>query len=208
MEHYDEELLKVQKKAERIEKARHSAKTVEEETKQSIYDEHIEIFRIPTKFDDLKILDGHAVIRMPVDFELRPEAEIKIMFPNGNPPQELYGNSYSYFVIAFNWTSHEMSVVGIPELLPFAKRLMERMGPKARVIKSGIKQREKGNMGVMEVVANAYQGVSYSYIFYAILDGRLLIGTVMFDRKYRDRLLPIAEEIVDSFSPAEEGASE
>ena len=147
------------------------------------------------------------MIRMPVDFEPRSEAEIKIMFPSGNPPQELYGNSYSYFIIAFNWTNHEMSVEGIPELMPFAKQLMERMGPKARVIKSDIKQRENGNMGVMEV-ANAYQGVSYSYIFYAILEGRLLIGTVMFDRKYKDRLLPIAEEIVDSFSPVEEGASE
>ena len=201
MEHYDEEILKAQKKAASVEKARHSAKTVEEERKQSIYDDHIEIFRIPTKFDDLKVLDGHAMIRMPVDFEPRSEAEIKIMFPSGNPPQELYGNSYSYFIIAFNWTNHEMSVEGIPEL-------MERMGPKARVIKSDIKQRENGNMGVMEVVANAYQGVSYSYIFYAILEGRLLIGTVMFDRKYKDRLLPIAEEIVDSFSPVEEGASE
>lgn len=208
MEHYDEEILKAQKKAASVEKARHTAKTVEEERKQSIYDDHIEIFRIPTKFDDLKVLNGHATIRMPVDFEPRSEAEIKIMFPSGNPPQELYGNSYSYFIIAFNWTNHEMSVEGIPELMPFAKQLMERMGPKARVIKSDIKQRENGNMGVMEVVANAYQGVSYSYIFYAILEGRLLIGTVMFDRKYKDRLLPIAEEIVDSFSPVEEGASE
>lgn len=208
MEHYDEEILKAQKKAASIEKARHSAKTVEEEKKQSIYDDHIEIFRIPTKFDDLMVLDGRAMIRMPVDFELRSEAEIKIMFPNGNPPQELYGNGYSYFAIAFNWTNHEMSADGIPELLPFAKRLMERVGPKARIIKSDIKQRENGNIGVMEVVANAYEGVSYSYIFYAILEGRLLIGTVMFDRKYKDRLLPIAEEIVDSFSPVEEGASE
>lgn len=208
MEHYDEEILKAQKKAASIEKARHSAKTVEEEKKQSIHDDHIEIFRIPTKFDDLKVLNGHAMIRMPVDFELRSEAEIKIMFPNGNPPQELYGNSYSYFVVAFNWTNQEMSVEGIPQLMPFAKQLMERMGPKARVIKSDIKQRENGNIGVMEVVANAYQGVSYSYVFYAILEGRLLIGTVMFDRKYKDRLLPIAEEIVDSFSPIEEGASE
>lgn len=95
MEHYDEEILKAQKKAASVEKARHSAKTVEEERKQSIYDDHIEIFRIPTKFDDLKVLDGHAMIRMPVDFEPRSEAEIKIMFPSGNPPQELYGNSYS-----------------------------------------------------------------------------------------------------------------
>ena len=47
------------KKAESVEKARHSAKTVEEEKKQSIYDDHVEIFRIPTKFDDLKVLDGH-----------------------------------------------------------------------------------------------------------------------------------------------------
>ena len=208
MEHYDEEILKAQKKAESIEKARHSAKTVEEEKKQSIHDDHIEIFRIPTKFDNLKVLDGHAMIRMPVDFELRSEAEIQIMFPNGTPPQELYGNSYSYFVVAFNWTQHGMSAEGIPELLPFAKQLIECMGPKAHVIKSDIKRRESGTVGVMEVVANAYQGVSYSYIFYTILEGRLLIGTVMFDRKYKDRLLPIAEEIVDTFSPVEEGASE
>ena len=63
-----------------------------------------------------------------------------------------------------------MSAEGIPELLPFAKQLMERMGPKAHVIKSDIKRRESGTVGVMEVVANAYQGVSYSYIFYTILD--------------------------------------
>lgn len=204
MEHFDEEILKARKKAEDAEKSRFSAKTVEQEKQQSIYDEFIEIFKVPTKFEEKTVLHEKAHIYMPVDFEARPEDEIKILFPFGNPPQELYGNSYAPFILAFHWTEHQITERNLPDLMVFAKRMMERMGPKARVIKTDIKKCDEGDIGVMEVVANALQGVSYSYIFYAVMSGRLMIGTVMFDRKYKDRLLPIAEEVVESFHATKE----
>lgn len=204
MEHFDEEILKARKKADDAEKARYSAKTVEQENKQSIYDEFVEIFKVPTKFEEKAVLGDKARIYMPIDFESRPEEEIKIMFPFGNPPQELYGNSYSTFILAFHWTEHQIAQENIPTFMSFAKQIMERMGPKAHVIKTDIKKRNTGDIGVMEVAANALQGVSYSYHFYAILEGCLVIGTVMFDRKYKSRLLPIAEEIVESFRIVEE----
>ena len=204
MEYFDEEVLKARKKAEDAEKARYSAQTVAQEKKQSIYDEFVEIFKVPTKFEEKTVLYNKARIYMPTDFEARPEEEIKLMFPFGNPPQELYGNSYSTFILAFNWTGQKMVPENMPTLMSFAKQMFERMGPKAHVIKSDIKKRDTGNMGVMEVVANALQGVSYSYYFYTIVDGRLNIGIVMFDKKYKDRLLPIAEEIAESFHIVEE----
>ncbi|MFR4977296.1 MAG: hypothetical protein ACLUDG_00025 [Butyricicoccus sp.] len=208
MEHYDEEILKARKKAEDAQKARYSSKTVEREKQQSIYNDFVEIFKIPTKFANTEVLNGKAAIFMPVDFELRPSEEVKMLFPFGNPPQELYGNSYSYFIIALNWTEHQIMEDEIPEFIIFAKQLMERMGPRARVMKTDVKKHDKGNIGVMEVVANALQGVSYSYIFYTIGAGRLLIGTVMFDKKYKERLLPLAEEIVESFHIFKEGTPE
>lgn len=204
MEHFDEEILKARKKADDAEKARYSAKTVEQEIKQSIYDEFVEIFKVPTKFEEKAVLDDKAQIYMPTDFESRPEEEIKLMFPFGNPPQELYGNSYATFALAFHWTEHQMMQEDIPAFIVFAKQMMERIGPRAHVIKTDIKKRSIGNIGVMEVAANALQGVSYSYHFYTIMEGRLVIGTVMFDRKYKSRLLPIAEEIVESFRIVEE----
>lgn len=207
MEYFDEEILKARKKAEEAEKARFSAQTVEKEKQQSIYDEYVELYQIPTKFAERPVLDGAASIYMPIDFELRPQEEIRLLYPLGNPPQELYGNSYSYFVVAFHWTQHQITQEDLPEFLPFAKQMMERMGPKARVIRTDIKKRSGGDIGIMEVVANAFQGVSYSYLFYTILKERLLMGTIMFDRKYKDRLLPIAAEIVESFSISEEGGT-
>lgn len=204
MEYFDEEILKARKRAEDADKARYSSKTVEHEKKQSIYDDFVEIFKVPTKFEEKGALHGKVRIYMPADFEARPEEEIKILFPFGNPPQELYGNSYAPFILAFHWTEHPMVEGNIPDLLAFAKQVMERMGPKTRVIQTDIKKREKGDIGVMEVVANALQGVSYSEIFYTILEGQLMIGTIMFDRKYKDRVLPIAEEMVESLRIMEE----
>ncbi len=204
MEHFDEEILKARKRAEDADKSRYCPKTVEHEKKQSIYDDFVEIFKIPTKFEEKVVLHGKVRIYMPTDFEARPEEEIKILFPFGNPPQELYGNSYAPFILAFHWTEHPIAEGNIPDLLAFAKQMMERMGPKTRVIQTDIKKRGEGDIGVMEVLANALQGVSYSDIFYTILEGRLMIGTIMFDRKYKDRLLPIAEEIVESFRVVKE----
>lgn len=204
MEYFDEEILKARKKAEDAEKARYSAQTVAQEKKQSIYDKFVEIFKVPTKFEEKAVLHNKARIYMPTDFEARPEEEIRLMFPFGNPPQELYGNSYATFILAFHWTEHQMTQENIPTFMAFAKQMMERMGPKAHVIKSDIKKRDTGDIGVMEVVANALQGVSYSYHFYTIMEGHLIIGTVMFDKKYKDRLLPIADEIVESFHAVKE----
>lgn len=204
MDFFDEDILKARKKAEDAEKARNSAQTVAQEKKQSIYDEFIEIFKVPTKFEEKAVLHNKARVYMPTDFGARPEEEIKLMFPLGNPPQELYGNSYSPFILAFHWTEHQITEGNLPDLMAFAKRTMERMGPRARVVKSDVKKRGTGDIGVMEVVANALQGVSFSYNFYTIMEGRLAIGTVMFDRKYKDRLLPIADEIVESFHAVKE----
>lgn len=208
MEHFDEEIMKTRKKVKAAEEARFQAETVEEEKKQSIYDEYIEIYQIPTRFKEHIVLEGKASIRMPVDFELRPKEDIKMIYPSGNPPQELYGNSYSYFTVAFNWTEHQMTPENIPDFMPFAKGIMERMGPKAKVIRTDILSKEEGTMGIMELVANAFQGVSYSYIFYTILEGRLLITNIQFNKKYLERLLPVAEEIAASFLRIEEGGEE
>lgn len=199
MEYTDEEIMKARKRAEETEKTRYKTETVEAEKKQSIYDEFIEIFQIPTVFTERKVLDGRVAIRMPVDFELRPQEEIKILYPNGSPPQELYGNSYAAFTLALNWTQQPITSENMPEFMPYAKKIMERMGPGARVLKTDIKMTESEAMGIMEVAANAIDGVSYSYIFYTIVEGRLLISNIMFERKYLDRLKPIAKEMAESF---------
>ena len=196
----DSVIVKARQERERIEQARHSDEVVEEELKQSIYDDVVTIFGIPVIFKEFDIMEDKAVIRMPSDFIARSDDEIASVYFLGSKPQYVFSNGYLNFMVAFHWTESQIPEDAVFDFLRFAKQAIERIGPKARILEE--ERLEKGGQktAILQMIAQTIDSVNYNIMFFTVLEGRLLIGSLTFEQKYRKRLLPLALEIVKSFS--------
>lgn len=200
MEYSDELIIKARQERDRFEEARHSQETVEQEIKQSIYDEVVHVFGIPVQFEDFNIIDGRASIRMPSDFIARSQEEIESVYFLGSKPQYVFSDGFLNFMVALNWTSNAIAEEHIFDFTKFAKNAIERIGPKARILNTEKLQRENGNMSILQFIAQTIDSVNYNVMFFVSLEGRLFIGSINFEQKYAKRLLPLALEMAKSFT--------
>lgn len=204
----DSFLVKARQEREQIEKARHSDEVVEAELKQSIYDDVVTIFGIPVIFKEFDIIEDKAVIRMPSDFIARSEDEIASVYFLGSKPQYVFSNGYLNFMLAFHWTESRIPEDAVFDFLRFAKQAIERIGPKARILEEERLEKDGQKTAILQMIAQTIDSVNYNIMFFTVLEGRLLIGSLTFEQKYRKRLLPLALEIVKSFSIKKEEETE
>ncbi len=196
----DSFIVKARQERERIEQALHSDKVVEEELQQSIYDDVVTVFGIPVIFKEFDIMEDKAVIRMPSDFIARSDDEIASVYFLGSKPQYVFSNGYLNFMLAFHWTESRIPEDAVFDFLRFAKQAIERIGPKARILEEERMERNGQKTAILQMIAQTIDSVNYNIMFFTVLEGRLLIGSLTFEQKYRKRLLPLALEIVKSFS--------
>ena len=196
----DSFIVKARQERERIEQALHSDEVVEEELQQSIYDDVVTVFGIPVIFKEFDIMEDKAVIRMPSDFIARSDDEIASAYFLGSKPQYVFSNGYLNFMLAFHWTESRIPEDAVFDFLRFAKQAIERIGPKARILEEERMERNGQKTAILQMIAQTIDSVNYNIMFFTVLEGRLLIGSLTFEQKYRKRLLPLALEIVKSFS--------
>ncbi|MBO5145201.1 MAG: hypothetical protein J6C19_06650 [Lachnospiraceae bacterium] len=195
----DEFIQKARREREKLEEVRHSEEVVEEEIKQSIYDEVVTIFGIPVIFRDHSIIEDKAVMRMPEDFTPRTEDEIASVYFLGSRPGYVFSNGYLNFMTAFNWTNNLMPDASIFDFTKFAKDAIDRIGPKTHFMNEEKITQEGTSLAILQFVSQTIDSVNYNVMFFTSLEGRLLIGSVTFDQKYAKRLLPLVLEMVKSF---------
>lgn len=198
-EYSDELIIKARRKIEEAQKESHSEKVVQQELQQSIYDDVITIFEIPVVFKDWDIIEDRATIRMPSDFITRTDEEIASVYALGTKPQYVYSNGYLNFMIAFNWTTNLISNDNIHDFTQFASRAIERTGPQCRILNTEKLNRPDCNLAILQFLAQTLDSVNMNVMFFASVEGRLLIGSITFNQKDADRLRPLAVEMAKSF---------
>ena len=207
-EFHDTFIVKARQEREKMEQKLHSDEVVEAELKQSIYDDVVTIFGIPVIFKEFDIIEDKAVIRMPSDFIARSEDEIASVYFLGSKPQYVFSNGYLNFMLAFHWTESRIPEDAVFDFLRFAKQAIERIGPKARILEEERLEKDGQKTAILQMIAQTMDSVNYNIMFFTGLEGRLLIGSLTFEQKYRKRLLPLALEIVKSFSIKKEEETE
>lgn len=200
----DEAILLIREQMKQNEQKSHSDEVIEEELKYSIYEEEIKIFHLPVKFTDMELLDGRITMRLPEDFTPRTEEEIARVFFLRDQPQYVYSNAYLDFALALNWTKHQVSRDTLFEAAKSVEYVLDRVGPKIQFLGKHQLKREEGNLAICQLLANALDGVTYMAMFFACVEGRLLMGSLSFDQKLSKRLAPLADEIIKSLRIREE----
>lgn len=195
----DERILELKNNAKKAEAQTHADEAVEQELKQSIYDETVDIFGYPTVFADRKLLDGKISIRIPEDFISLEEDVVQALFPLGNRPQLVMGNEPLYFMLGFNHTRHLVPEEQIKEFPKLARGLLEKGGPQVKVVETETIHSGGRQVAKMSFISQTLEGALYNKMFYSNVDNRLLIGFVNFRYQDRKRLEPLAEEIIQSY---------
>ncbi|MFR4350187.1 MAG: hypothetical protein ACLT3H_00790 [Roseburia sp.] len=195
----DELIIKARQNQEKLEEVRHSDEVIEKEVQQSIYDPVVPIFGIPVVFQEFDLLEGKAGMRMPQDFTARSEEEIASVYFLGSKPQYVFSNGYLNFMVAMNWTCNLIADSNIFDFTKFAKQAIERIGPKARILNEEKLKQGESSLAILEFIAQTIDSVNYNVMFFASLEGRLVIGSITFDQKYVKRLGPLTLEMARSF---------
>ncbi|MDE5823600.1 MAG: hypothetical protein K2H91_02800 [Lachnospiraceae bacterium] len=195
----DEELLRRREQIEEFERERFSEETIEKEKEQSIFDGNIMVNMVPVTFAERTFLDGRASIWMPEDFtELSPR-EIAMSYPLGNKPDKVYSNSCLDLATGYMYTQHEVPDEYMGDFPKVVKIALERMGPKVRILSEDMRRTQKHTISSIEMISHTITEAVYNVMYFASLDGRVLMGFINFNYENVERYRSIAQEMLASF---------
>lgn len=144
------------------------------------------------------IKDMGIAVQMPEKFFEFNQDFKEIMYPYGNIPKYVFGGEDIQFQMMFNITKNKISDQQIKEFLPIAKKIITQAGPKVHVVQSGIITKEEHQVAVMEFVSRAVDMSVYNMMFYYSLEGQLMMGSVNFPFRDKDKMIPAAKNILES----------
>lgn len=207
MPELDEELIKKRELLEQFERERFSRENIEKENGQSIFDGEILVNMVPVTFAERLFLDGKAAIWMPEDFEALTPEEVAVSYPLGNKPDKVYSNSYLDLAAGYNYTQHEVPDEYMGDFLKIARLALERTGPKVRILSEKVRRTKKHTISSIEMISHTITESIYNLMYFASLEGRVLLGFINFNCKNRERYKPIAQEMLASFRFTDEEES-
>lgn len=200
----DEEILKAKKQMAAAQEKAQSEENLEKELKESIFDGMIHIHEQEVTFSEREIKDLGIRIYMPDAFFQFNNDLKNLLYPMGKNPKYVFGGEDITFQLAVDCTDNMVPDDGIPKFLPMAKKILETLGPKTRVIGTGNVIIDNRNVAIMEFVSRAVDTNVYNVMFYFSRNNHLMIGTVNFPSKHQKRFIKVAKEIIDSLKIIEE----
>lgn len=199
MAQMDEELLRRREMREEFERERFSKETVEKEKTQSIFDGTILINMVPVTFTERTFLEDKVAIWMPEDFtELSPR-EIAMSYPLGNKPDKVYADSCLDLATGYTYTQHEVPEEYIGDFPKVVRIALERMGPKVRILSEDMRRTERHTISSIEMISHTITEAVYNLMYFASLEGRVLMGFINFNYQNMEHYQSIAQEMLASF---------
>lgn len=200
----DEEILKEKRRIqkEQAQLLESEEKEPESPKEESIFDGEVTIADQKVQFERVEIPELQISIMMPNFFFLLSEEVKQYIYPAGNRPSHVYGGENIYYQLSLSKTSHQVPDEGMVKFLPMAKKLMEVMGPKTKILAADVvKHPVEDNcyhVGILEFISQAVDMSIYNVMFYISINNQLLMGNITFPYKKRNNYMKIAKETIDS----------
>lgn len=194
----DEQILKIKKQMEQELQQKEKAENLENEIRQSIFDGKVELFGKEVLFERRELLEFGISIVMPENFELLDDTMRNIVYPSASGPQHVFTSEEGYMNVSFKANSNIIQNEQMKEFVEVSRKLLEIAGPKVKIVKTYEFEQEEMQIGVMEFISNALDGVVYNYIGMVPLKTGVLLVCIVFKNNNKKRLCPIAREILQS----------
>lgn len=205
----DEEILKEKKRIQKEQQEILEKEMKGEEKEQSIFDGSVTIMQRQVTYERVEIPELRISVLMPSDFFALADEVKQYIYPAGNRPSHVYGGENIFYQLSFSLTTHQVPDEGMVKFVPMAKKLMEAMGPKTKVMNANViehmVEEKKYHIGIVEFISTAIDMSIYNVMFYVSIDNQLLMGNVTFPLKYKNSYVKIAKETIDSLMILEGG---
>lgn len=199
MNYQDEEIIKKRKAIQAAKQKEEKEETIEKEKQESIFEGPIHLFGKVVAFQRREIEEYGLSIMMPDEFEEMDEELKEVLYPYGKAPKYAFASGDISFQITLNLTENLVPDDGIPKFMVMAQKVMERIGPQARILSNVVVKKGERNMGLMEIATNGVDMAVYNTQFYLSLgENKLFIGAVTCPAKNHNRMVPLIKEIIDS----------
>lgn len=199
MNYQDEEIIKKRKAMQAAKQKEEKEETIEKEKQESIFEGPIHLFGKVVAFQRREIEEYGLSIMMPDEFEEMDEELKEVLYPYGKAPKYAFASGDISFQITLNLTENLVPDDGIPKFMVMAQKVMERIGPQARILSNVVVKKGERNMGLMEIATNGVDMAVYNTQFYLSLgENKLFIGAVTCPAKNHNRMVPLIKEIIDS----------
>lgn len=202
MSYMDEEIQKEKKRMQKEQQELESKRQQEQELEESIFDGRVTLLGKQVDFVREEIPELGISVLIPDNFILLSPELKSFIYPMGNEPSHAYGGEGMPYQLSFSKTRHQVPDEGMVKFIPQARKILERMTPKTKVLSADVIKHMQGeecyHIGIMEVVSSAIDMVLYNVMFYFSVDNTLFMGNICFPKKYGARMVKVAKETIDS----------
>lgn len=207
----DEKILKEKRKIQQQQQQiiENQGKESESEKEESIFQGEITLEGQKVRYERVKLPELQISIMMPEIFFLLSEEVKQYIYPAGNRPSHVYGGENIYYQLSMSKTSHQVPDEGMVKFLPMAKKLMEVIGPKTKILAANVVKHPVNDtcyhIGIIEFISQAVDMSIYNVMFYISIDNQLFMGNITFPAKKRNTYIKIAKETIDSIVVLQKG---
>lgn len=205
MSYQDEEIILKRKAMQQEKKKELQDEKIEQEKQESIFNGKIHLFGKEVVFERRTVAEYGLSVLLPKEFEELDEETKEVLYPYGNAPKYAFASGDLPFQVTLNLTENLVPDEGMPKFMAMAQKVMERIGPQARILSNVVVKKEERHMGLMEIATNAVDMPVFNTQFYLSLgENKLFIGAVTCPAKHHNRMVPLIKEMIDSVVIEEE----
>lgn len=201
MANRDEEIIAAKRAAMEQKMAANEKAELEEEMKESIRDGRIHIFGKEVVFVRREFEEYGISILMPEIFVEAPDDLKTSIYPYGKAPKHVFMGDEIPFHLALNKTENIVPNEGIPKFLGIAKGVMERIGPKARILSTEARKKGEHYIGVLKMSTMGLDGAVFNLQCYVSLeDQKIELFALTCPASKYTRLISVMDEMVESIA--------
>ena len=138
---------------------------------------------------------GPFAVKIPKDFELMSEENLKIKYPLENRPKLVYTNDDFSINVAYSVQENSLSNDDISATID---SMNELYGKLFTVLESGVFVIEGRNIGYMKFITPAIDSNIYNHFLVMSIDGKLTLISFNCIEKYREEWEKVGDFILDS----------
>lgn len=120
---------------------------------------------------------NHFYSLIPEPFEQMSEDVAKVKYPLESRPNMIYTNETGSINFAFSDTGYELQEKDIEEYLNVLLDTFKEISPTAQILNHHVDEHAGYKIGVIEMITKAVDTNIYNYMWYRVVDERLIIST-------------------------------
>ncbi len=164
-------------------------------------------FQVPVQLKKTKISD-HISVNLPENFRQVGEQELSEKYVSTRPPIALYTSQDGLVDFSVNLSATQWQHFDLPLVKDFYKASLSTLYSELKMIKEEVVEVNKHQMAIFEfigTVAGEETAVrrtnaisKYTYIAYALVNGKVVVCTLTAPAKLQQSWAPVAEEMMNT----------